>query len=231
MLLECTPMDAIHYVPLCLIVVSVLMCLVGRNWLQRRRYGKSGVPSLKSPRHLGLLGLAEAMLPTWIIVQAVLIAVSPSSLAIISLPGRAEVVPIALGIPVLIGSLLCMLVGQLQMGPSWRIGIARNEKPGLVTTGMFRFVRNPIYTSAIGALIGFCLLIPTWLMLGMTVAAMVGFRLQIAREEEFLMQLYGDEYVAYGCHVGRFCPWFGRFHSPSRASDLHGVAPQPAHAP
>lgn len=227
MLLNCAPMDAIRFVPLCLLIISVLTGVVGRSWLQRRRYGKSGVPA--SPRHLGLLGIAEAMLPIWIIVQAILIAVNSDSLDAISLPGTSEVVPSLLGVPVILGSLMCLLLAQLQMGPSWRIGIVQNEKPGLVTTGLFRFVRNPIYTSAIGLLIGFCLLIPTWIMLGMTVAALGGFRLQIAREEEHLLHLYGDEYLAYGSRAGRFTPWGGRFHSP-HASDLHAVA-QPAHGP
>lgn len=219
-------MNAIRFVPLFLIVASVLAGVFGRNWLQRKRYGKSGMPSLTNPRHLGLLGIAEAMLPTWIIIQAILIAVSPDSLAIISLPGVSEVFPILLGAPVIIGCMACLLLGQLQMGASWRVGIFQKEKPGLVTTGLFRIARNPIYTSGIGALIGFCLLIPTWLMLGMTVAAAVGFRIQIAREEEYLLQIYGDDYLAYGRRVGRFSPWFGRFHSPD-TGDLHAVA----HAP
>ncbi len=47
-----------------------------------------------------------------------------------------------------------MVWSQLTMGASWRVGLDRSETTGLITTGPFNRVRNPIYTSMIVMAIG-----------------------------------------------------------------------------
>src|SRR5438034_68469 len=57
--------------------------------------------------------------------------------------------------------------GQEDMAASWRIGIAANEQTELVTRGLFKFCRNPIYLGLQVALASFCCLLPGYLSLGL----------------------------------------------------------------
>jgi protein-S-isoprenylcysteine O-methyltransferase Ste14 len=75
----------------------------------------------------------------------------------------------------------------------------------LVTTGMYRFTRNPMY-------VGDLLMLLAWgVWLSSPVAALIAFAfvayidtLQIAPEERALGELFGDEYARYRVHVRRW---------------------------
>ncbi|PYG00280.1 Phospholipid methyltransferase [Georgenia satyanarayanai] len=54
-----------------------------------------------------------------------------------------------------------VLAAQAAMGSSWRTGVDPTERTGLVTSGMFAVVRNPIFTAMLTALLGLTLLVPT----------------------------------------------------------------------
>ena len=53
------------------------------------------------------------------------------------------------------------LAAQLQMGTSWRIGVNPDESTELVSSGMFRWVRNPIFSAMTLALIGIAGMVPS----------------------------------------------------------------------
>jgi len=66
--------------------------------------------------------------------------------------------------------LITVLVSQYQMGTAWRIGVDANEKTALVTNGLFKHVRNPIYTGLFIGSMGLWLVSPSiLLMLGGTI--------------------------------------------------------------
>ncbi|MGH2983177.1 MAG: methyltransferase family protein [Solirubrobacterales bacterium] len=106
-------------------------------------------------------------------------------------------------------------LAQMAMGASWRIGVDESEHTELVTGGVFSLCRNPIYAFMVVAWIGFALLVPTWLSLASTPAAIVAFEVQVRLvEEPFLIDAHGDAYRAWASRVGRFVPGLGRL-SPS----------------
>ncbi len=81
-----------------------------------------------------------------------------------------------------LGFVLCAMgiagtfLAQMAMGASWRIGVDEDERTELVTAGVFRLCRNPIYTFMLIAWIGFALLVPTWLSLAAVPAGILGVR-------------------------------------------------------
>jgi protein-S-isoprenylcysteine O-methyltransferase Ste14 len=103
-----------------------------------------------------------------------------------------------------------MVAAQLDLGASWRVGIDEGARPGLVTDGLYRFTRNPIFLAMLLALTGFTLLVPTWLSAGTLVVAFLGIRQQVGEEEAWLARAYGDDYRRYAARVGRFVPGLGR---------------------
>ena len=111
----------------------------------------------------------------------------------------------------LIGGTLLELVGQFTMGGSFRVGID-NRPTALVTGGIFRVTRNPIFSGLLGALLGLVLLTPSpWtLMVWLWAASLIA--LQVRLEEVHLIQLHGETYLSYAARVGRFLPFWGRLH-------------------
>ncbi len=103
-----------------------------------------------------------------------------------------------------------LVMAQLNLGASWRIGIEESTSPGLVTSGLYRFCRNPIFLAILTILTGYTLLLPTRLSLILLLGAFIGIRQQVLAEEAYLLRAYGDAYREYARNVGRFLPGVGR---------------------
>jgi protein-S-isoprenylcysteine O-methyltransferase Ste14 len=106
--------------------------------------------------------------------------------------------------------------GQEDMAASWRIGIAPDERTDLVTKGLFRFCRNPIYLGLQVALAAFCCLLPGYLSGGLLIFGAVLFQVQARLEEAHLLRQHGAIYAEYCARVGRFVPFSGRRPPPAR---------------
>jgi len=82
-------------------------------------------------------------------------------------------------------------------------------KPGaasaLVTGGVFRFTRNPMYLSLLLYLVAWALYLSNWLaLLFLPLFVLYINRFQIAPEERTLSLLFGAEYAAYRGRVRRW---------------------------
>lgn len=112
----------------------------------------------------------------------------------------------ATGSALICGALILYAAALRDLGESWRIGIDPKTPGPLVTKGIYRWTRHPIYVAfdlifagaflALGRTI-FLLLACAWLPL------MHQFML---REEKFLLHFYGDAYRDYSKRVGRYFP-------------------------
>ncbi len=78
----------------------------------------------------------------------------------------------------------------------------------LLQRGPYRYIRHPIYLSFLLTAAGFLLLAQSLVMLPLLFGlSAVSYP---KREEEELVRLYGDAYVEYRSHTGRFLPKFHR---------------------
>ena len=66
----------------------------------------------------------------------------------------------ALGALIVVAGICGALLAQLAMGDSWRVGVDESETTELVTTGLFAWVRNPIFSFVLLSLAGLLLLVP-----------------------------------------------------------------------
>ena len=186
--------------------------------MQLRRYGSSGIVLFRSGRpgqHLRealFVVLAVALL-----AEAALAAVAPRRLpGLVPLAPATAAVLRATGTVMVLGATALMLAAQLDLGASWRVGIDEGARPGLVTGGLYRYSRNPIYVAMLTALLGFALLLPSWISLGLLIGAGLGIRRHVRDEEAYLARTYGEEYRRYAARVGRFVPGVGRLRAPGR---------------
>ena len=100
--------------------------------------------------------------------------------------------------------LLLMLVSLVSFGRSFRIGIDTDHPDKLVTSGVFALSRNPLYVAFWIVLFGQFLVIPNWILLVYLGAATWLFNRQVLREEEYLKEHYGREYLEYCNRVRRY---------------------------
>jgi protein-S-isoprenylcysteine O-methyltransferase Ste14 len=92
--------------------------------------------------------------------------------------------------------------------PSLRRAIRKGE---LLTTGLYRCCRHPLYAAWILlGLPGIALLFRSWLALGMPVLAAVLFGVFIGREEAAMERRFGEAYRAYKRRTPALLPWVGR---------------------
>jgi len=116
---------------------------------------------------------------------------------------------------VVAGLLLCaagvamIAIAQRQMGESFRIGID-DAKTALVSRGLFRRVRNPIYSGLLMLLLGVAFAIPCPASILLSSAAAAAIAIHTRLEERHLLALHGDAYRSYAAGVGRFVPGIGR---------------------
>ena len=75
----------------------------------------------------------------------------------------------------------------------------------MVTTGPFRFSRNPIYLADAIAYLGGTLLVHSWWPLLVLPGVLLVMRRQVVdREERYLTERFGDVYREYQLHVRRW---------------------------
>lgn len=195
-----------RFVPLVGVLLLIALAFFWRPWLQYRRHGTWGVILFRGGSWGQRLRDATLVVFTLVVLgQAVVAAARPALVA-------DHILLQAAGIVLLFGGVALVVIAQLQMGVSWRIGIDEKAAPGLVTTGIFRFCRNPIYLAMIIVTAGYAQLLPTLLSFVLLAGTIVGMSTQARTEEAYLLETYGDSFRDYARRVGRFLPGIGKLH-------------------
>ena len=123
-------------------------------------------------------------------------------------PARQEFFPSGaidwIGVAFCLAGLLLVLWSLVSFGQSFRVGIDTEHADKLVTSGVFAFSRNPIYTAFGLILLGQFLIFSNWILLVYLAAAIWLFHRQVLREEDYLKGHYGQEYAQYCARVRRY---------------------------
>src|SRR4051812_25232866 len=114
-----------RYLPLAGVLLFFSLGFVGRAWLQFRRHGRAGIVLFRSTRSgQRLRDVLFVVLLAVPAAQAGAAALAPETLAglhVLAPPGGW--VGLGGGGLLLFGGVLLMVVAQLHLGASWRIGI------------------------------------------------------------------------------------------------------------
>lgn len=108
------------------------------------------------------------------------------------------------GLALFIPSLLWTSIAQYQMSRSWRIGIDYDTKTELVSKGLFKISRNPIFLGVLISNLGTFLIIPNVLSFSILFVSLVTIQIQVRLEEEYLENVQGQGYLKYKSQVRRW---------------------------
>ncbi len=177
-----------------------------RTMVHRRRTGDSG---FRWQRHDRVARVSGALFAAAIVAGT--IGVTLAALSVIELweplagPGA-----FVAGLALFAAGCALTLAAESAMGASWRIGVDPTERTGLVTSGLFGWVRNPIFTGMVTTAVGLTLLAPTVLTAVSVVMLVVAVHVQVRRVEEPYLRDAMPGWSTYAQHVGRFVPRVGR---------------------
>ena len=161
---------------------------------------------LKQDGAEGIVARYFKLVPLASIFVVVTISVFPSAytyLAPLYWLEQQQIVSLT-GLFLLVISLIWIWISQTQMGNSWRIGIDKNNKTELVNKGVFLISRNPIFLGLTINLTGFFLVIPSAVTLTIMLLGIAVIEIQVALEEQHLLNLHGEKYVNYCKKVRRW---------------------------
>ena len=113
-----------------------------------------------------------------------------------------------LGFVIGIFSILFWAWVQVTLDKQWSPQLQLTTDHHLITTGPYKRIRHPLYTGMIGWMIAISLLTANWIFVGACVLAFAGLLWRIPKEEQMMIEAFGDEYKAYMQRTGRFFPEF-----------------------
>jgi protein-S-isoprenylcysteine O-methyltransferase Ste14 len=180
------------------IASNIAMILIRAPHGQRSR-GVKVARSRKGPLEIALLSFA------WLGFIIPLLWVVTSWLAFADYPLRP--LPFVAGV-------LCLAVGlwffhrsHADLGTNWSITLEVREKHQLVTHGIYRRVRHPMYMALFLYSVGQALALPNWVA-GPSYLVAFGllFALRLGPEERMMREEFGADYDAYVARTKRLVP-------------------------
>jgi protein-S-isoprenylcysteine O-methyltransferase Ste14 len=99
---------------------------------------------------------------------------------------------------------------QATLGKAWSPHLQMRQEQSLVTSGPYARIRHPIYLALLGFLAGIALVTANWFFIALLVVSIVVLALRIPKEEQMMIEDFGQEYVAYMQGTGSLFPTGGR---------------------
>ena len=160
-------------------------------------------PAPPPPAREGLARRLVKLVKVGILLGIVAQTLLPDILPLASDPGFSRV----LGAVVFTAGLAIALLGRIQLGNNWsdiESAVVR-RKHQVVSRGIYRYVRHPIYSGDLLLLLGFEIAVNSWLVIGAILLVPVVFRQAVKEEQALSHTLPG--YRQYCERTRRFIPF------------------------
>lgn len=112
-----------------------------------------------------------------------------------------------LGLLVAIAALMMFYLTHRALGRNWSVSLDVRESHKLITEGIYRHIRHPMYTAFWLWAGAQALLLPNWIA---GFSGLIGFGIlffgRVAREERMMMESFGDQYRDYMSRTWRIVP-------------------------
>jgi protein-S-isoprenylcysteine O-methyltransferase Ste14 len=182
------------------VVMAIGWYLLRYKYARRSRREKI-LRSARGPRETALLLVSLTglgILPLIYIVTAV-----PHFADYVFRPAQAW-----LGLFFAIAALVMFQLTHRALGRNWSISLDVREDHQLITNGIYRKIRHPMYSAFWLWAVAQALLLPNWVA---GFAGVAGFGIlffgRISREERLMLETFGERYREYMAQTNRVIPW------------------------
>ena len=148
--------------------------------------------------------IARAIGSLALIAFLVLYAINPAWLGVLSVPfpGWLRWLGTVLGVV----SFALYIWAQATLGKAWSPHLQMRKDHQLITTGPYAGIRHPIYLALIGFMTGIALVTANGFFLTLLVVSIIVLALRIPKEEQMMIEQFGEEYKAYIERTGSVFP-------------------------
>ncbi len=95
---------------------------------------------------------------------------------------------------------------QIHLDTQWSAQLQLRQEHHLVTSGPYSRIRHPLYSAMFGWAVSLGFLTANWIFVAMCLLSIAGTVARVPKEEQMMIEAFGDEYKAYMQRTGRFFP-------------------------
>jgi protein-S-isoprenylcysteine O-methyltransferase Ste14 len=97
---------------------------------------------------------------------------------------------------------------QTVLDTQWSAQLQLTEDHHLITTGPYARIRHPLYAGMLGWSLSLAVLTANWIFVAICILVFAGLSWRIPKEEQMMIEAFGDEYRVYMQRTGRLFPKF-----------------------
>jgi protein-S-isoprenylcysteine O-methyltransferase Ste14 len=181
-----------------ILTATVAMIAIRAPHGKRSRAVKT-VKSFKGAREAVLLVLA------WVGFLVPLIWVASPAFSFAEYP--LHLTPLLAGSTCLVLGLWYFYRSHADLGTYWSVTLELRESHRLITQGVYRRVRHPMYAALLLYSVGQVLAVPNWVAgPSYLVSFAILFLLRVRLEEQMMLDAFGNEYATYMAQTKRLVP-------------------------
>jgi len=95
---------------------------------------------------------------------------------------------------------------QIHLDTQWSAQLQLRQEHHLVSSGPYARLRHPLYSAMFGWALAAALLTANWIFAAFAILSIAGTVARIPKEEQMMLEAFGEEYRAYMRRTSRFFP-------------------------
>jgi protein-S-isoprenylcysteine O-methyltransferase Ste14 len=112
----------------------------------------------------------------------------------------------SLGAVLVVAGITFAIWARRHLGKNWSAEVTIREEHKLIRTGPYRYIRHPIYTGLLTAVVGTVVVVSEYRALVALAIFLIGWTLKAKKEESFLAQEFGPAFEEHKRLTGFYLP-------------------------
>jgi protein-S-isoprenylcysteine O-methyltransferase Ste14 len=93
------------------------------------------------------------------------------------------------------------------LGKNWSVSVQKKEEHELISNGVYKIVRHPIYSGLLLMFMGNAIIVGSWRgLIGVSIL-FISFWFKLKKEEKWLTDIFGNKYLEYMNNTKAMIPW------------------------